>query len=237
MPTRRASSPSGALAARLAAPLPARTARITPDLGHNMGPDQFVSALLEPDAVVSGTVLEGLELCDLRADGTLFQDVEFRGCAFDHLDLSNCTFRDVSFRGCRLDACDMGRCWLDHCDFVACAAPGLGMAKSRVTDASLEDCQLSYLDLGEATLARVRLSSCSLREAGLHHVRLSRVELEGCDLSRASVFHTPLAGMDLSTCRLDGIALTSDLRDLRGAILSSSQAEVVLGLLGIQVRD
>ena len=108
-----------------------RFAQVRDDLGCHLGKGELLAALSAPDAHVTNTAFSDLELAGASADGTVFENVVFRGCAFERVNLSNCTFTDVLFSGCRLVRCDMGRSWLNRVDFRSCSAPGLSFLKSR----------------------------------------------------------------------------------------------------------
>ena len=43
--------------------------------------------------------------------------------------------------------------------------------------------------------------------------------------------------MDLSTCEISGIRVSSDLRELRGAVVSAEQAVQLAALLGIKIKE
>lgn len=214
-----------------------RFAQVRDDLGCHLGQGELLAALSAPDAHVINTAFSGLELSDVAADGTVFENVVFRGCAFERVNLSNCTFTDVLFSGCRFVRCDMGRSWLNRVDFRSCSAPGLSFLKGRLTGVSLVDSQLAYADLSEATVEQLVASEAKLTEASFHATRLRRVSLSSCDLTRATFFHTSLSGVDLSTCDISGLRVSSDLRELRGAVIDPEQATELIGLLGIKIKE
>ena len=121
---------------------PAKTrgfAQVTPNLGENLSQEGLLARLAEPDARVFGSAFSGLELSEVAACGTAFENAVFRGCSFESVSLANCTFSDVLFSGCRFVSCDLGRSWLNRCDFRSCSAPGTSFLKGRLTGVSLED--------------------------------------------------------------------------------------------------
>lgn len=214
-----------------------RFAQVRDDLGCNLSQDEFLAALMTPDAHVSNTAFTGLELADVAADGTVFENVAFRSCTFERVNLSNCTFTDVLFSGCRFVRCDLGRSWLNRVDFRSCSAPVLSFLKSRLTGVSLVDSQLAYADLSETTVDQLVASETKLSEASFHATKLRHLALDRCDLSRATFFRTSLSGVDLSTCDISGLRVSSDLRELRGAVIDPDQAAELMGLLGIKIKE
>lgn len=221
-------------------PLPRRTkgfAQVTPNLGAHVPREVLLALLEEGEARVTGTSFSGLELRDVSTGGAAFENVAFHGCAFERVDFSRGTLTDVLFSGCRFVGCSFARSWLNRVDFRSCSAPGLSFSKSRLTGVLAEDGQFGYADLAEATANRLRVVSTGLAEANVFSARLSHVELDRCDLSRATVARTSLSGIDLSTCDISGIRVSSDVRELRGALVSASQAAGLARLLGIVVKE
>ena len=74
-----------------------------------------------------------------------------------------------------------------------------------------------------------------LREASLEETQLRQSGLDDCDLTRATLHRTPLKGIDLRSSRW--AALTVDIPDLRGAVVTEQQAAQLAGLLGLVIRD
>ena len=214
-----------------------RFAQVRDDLGCNLSRDELLAALTAPDAHVANTAFTGLELTDVAADGTVFENVVFRGCAFERVNLSNCTFTDVLFSGCRFVRCDLGLSWLNRVDFRSCSAPGLSFLKGRLTGVSIVDSQLAYADLSETTVEQLVASETKLSGASFHATKLRHLALDRCDLSRATFFRTSLSGVDLSTCDISGLRVSSDLRELRGAVIDPDQAAELMGLLGIKIKE
>ena len=92
-------------------------------------------------------------------------------------------------------------------------------------------------DLSEASVDQLAASEAKLSEASFHAARLRRLALDRCDLSRATFFRTSLSGVDLSTCDIAGLRVSSDLRELRGAVIDPDQAAELMGLLGIKIKE
>lgn len=211
--------------------------RIASDVGERLSSEELLARFSTPDACVRGTVFSELELSDVSADGTSFEQVIFRGCTLDNVCLANCAFTDVLFSGCRMTRCDMGRSWLNRCDFRSCSTPGLSFLRGRLTGVSTEDSQMSYCDLSEATVDRFIACETNLAEVSLFSTKLRHVTLDQCDLTRMSVLRTSLAGIDLSSCDISGLRVSDTFRELRGAVVSPEQAVQLAGLLGVQVKQ
>ena len=68
---------------------PRRCSQVRDDLGEHMSADELLERLAADDAHVSNTAFSGLELDDVAANGTVFENVIFRSCQLDGVNLSN----------------------------------------------------------------------------------------------------------------------------------------------------
>ena len=189
----------------------------------------------EGDGLVEGTLVDGIAFGSEDANGTDFKRCVFRNCLFESTHLVDSTFHDVRFEGCRFINSAMDKTWLNRVDFADCSAPGLSLVQARLAGVSMRGCGLSYANLSAASVERPRLTGTRLREAALQRARLKHVVLKGCDLTHLDVFGTRLAGIDLSSCVFQAPVLSSNLHELRGALISPEQEIDLAALLGVEV--
>ncbi|MCH3907194.1 MAG: pentapeptide repeat-containing protein [Sphaerochaeta sp.] len=156
-------------------------------------------------------------------DGTNFQDGSFIQTTFRFCDCSEADFRGSHFRECRFEGCKL-----------------LG---AHFSDAVLEQCvftgsNLSYTDWHQATWKRgMSFSDCDLQEGALTSLTFTTPPaLIRCDLTGASLTDTKLQGIDLSGTVLDGIIVSPDFRELKGAKISLAQTTALANLLGVTVE-
>ena len=64
-----------------------------------------------------------------------------------------------------------------------------------------------------------------------------QVELLDCSLSGVSFFQTPLSGLDLTSCRLEGLILSQDGGELRGAVVDRWQAAELAKRMGLVIKE
>ena len=211
-------------------------ARVTPDLGTNIDEGTLLTMMREGDADIEGTLVRGLFAERLDAQSCAYKNVRFESCTFDHVDFSDSTFHDVEFRSCRFIACEMARSWLDRVDFVACSAPGLSLEKGRLTGVYVCDSQLSYANVSDCSVRQLRCRSTNLSDATFAGSRLLALDLADVDLTHAAFHNAPLGNVDLSECRIAGIGLSSNLKEIRGAIIDETQAIDLMGYLGVRIK-
>lgn len=206
-------------------------------LSRALGSDELLELFAEGDAFVAHALVEDMELAYECADGATFEGMVFRSCEFDHVDFRDSTFRDVQFENCRFIGCVLDKGWLNRVDFSGCSALGLSLVQARLAGVFARDSDFSYANFSEASVDQLSLRDCRLVEAAMQRAKLKRVDFDGCDLTRLDVFGTSLSGIDLSTSTFQAPVLTSDYRELRGAIVAPEQAVDLVGLLGVRVRD
>lgn len=141
-------------------------------------------------------------------------------------------------RGCTLD---IGDATVDAQDAHLVDLDLSGRRFEGLTRVHLERCRLTGADFGEARLRDVRFTDCALDLTSLRATTIERTAVAGgrvdeADLSGARCTDVVLAGVDVAGLRLEGARLdrvdvtdadidaVADLRELRGCILSPTQA-------------
>ena len=139
------------------------------------------------------------------------------------------------FERCAFEACRFAEAYFRRARFVDCKADGANFAGARLHETALTDSSFRYANFTDGAWQRVDVRGCMLREAALLSLRLSRSVFQECDLTGADLFRTALCGLDLSTCTLDGIVLSADCAELRGASIGALQAVELARLLGVKI--
>ncbi len=172
----------------------------------------------------AGENLKGLDAlrcrfvkCDFS--GCNFEQAGFRDTAFEACDFSNCNFTKaaftrVVFQGCKLMGADFVEASLRHVRFYDASGGYVNFADSKVQDTAFEKSRLP-----NAAFLRCRLTAC----------------FDSCDMQQSLFEQTPLKDVDLRTCKLQGFQTT--LHDLKGAIVTASQAADLAVLLGLVIKE
>ncbi len=148
------------------------------------------------------TVLRGrlrsctLEIGDAAIDAqdAHFVDVDLSGCRFEGLTR-------VSFERCRLTGADFGEARMRDVRFADCAMDLASMRSTNLERVAMIGGRADELDLSAATLTDVTLTQVAVGELTLAGAKLLRVDVTESDLSAVP-----------------------DLRELRGAIITTTQA-------------
>ncbi|HAV19277.1 MAG TPA: hypothetical protein DCX18_08770, partial [Erysipelotrichaceae bacterium] len=100
---------------------------------------------------------------------------------------------------------------------------------------AFENCKENYMNLARTQLRTVSFEACDLSEAYLSECTFKNTEFSDCQLRRSEFLHSSLNDIDVSSCAIEGIRI--NLQDLRGAIINEEQAVLLVGLLGVHMKE
>lgn len=171
----------------------------------------------------------------------LFPDLD--GLDLDAGSVSFPEARTFTVLRSRLSGCDLdvGDSTVDAQDAHLVDLDLSGRCIEGFTRVHLERCRLTGADFGEARLRDVRFTDCALDLTSFRSTTIERTVVAGgrvdeADLSAARCSDVVLSGVDVAGLRLHGarfervdvtdadIDAVADLRELRGCILSPTQA-------------
>jgi fluoroquinolone resistance protein len=176
-------------------------------------------------------------------------DRTYTRCAFSHIDLTEassrgslfteCTFGNVRFNASRhADSaflrCTFKRCNFFEAEFVDCKMTGSMFHQStlrplRVTGGDWSFVGLPGADLRGIAVQGVRMREVDLTGANCADAVFTDVDLSGAQLHSAKFTRSDLRGSDLT-------ALDPATVELTGAVISSTQAIVIVQALGLEIR-
>jgi len=166
-----------------------------------------------------------VDLTELVTEGTLFEECVFQGVrfnvsehrasAFVNCVFTRCSFFDATFSGCKLVGSRFEDCAFDLLEVVGGDWSFVALRGAR---------------LGSASFTDVRMREADLQGVNAVGGTLCGLDLSAADLSRADLAECDLRGSDLSS--VDPRAVV-----LRDAVITGSQAVVLAGALGLDVRD
>lgn len=185
---------------------------------------------LTGNLVTDVTVPVDEELEDLTCAQTVFEQCNFAGCS-----LKQCSFTDVIFRLCDFSNCDMTGGYFCRCELYDCKGSGAKFNESGLNQVAFVGGAFRYASFDRCRLDHVTLSHCDWSEAYVTGCFLRNFEPTESDLIRTTFFQTPLRNVNLSESRIDGIILSNEYRELRGAIVNAHQAAMLAQLLGVTV--
>jgi uncharacterized protein YjbI with pentapeptide repeats len=211
-----------------------RTAIAPPQLPAQLAEVSQLDTLADQSSYSQQALLD-CNFASQSADDLLFEHVSCTRGSFNNTSLTLAQLFDVRLDGCDLAGAEWEKAHLRRVELSGCRLVGL-----RLSDSSLEDMQIVK---SNAELARfwscsfkaARFDHCVLREASFDGSDLSGVIFHNCDLSEADLRNTKLKGADLRGSTITGVQV--GIKEIQGAIVTSSQAIQLAGLLGVTVKE
>jgi len=169
------------------------------------------------------------------ADDLLFEYVSCKRVSFNHTSLTLAQLFDVYLDGCDLAGAEWEKAHLRRVELSGCRLGGLRLSDSSLDDVQISKCNAELARFWACSFKAARFDHCVLREASFDGSDLSGVIFRDCDLSQADLRNTKLKAADLRGATINGVRV--GIKDLQGAIVTSSQAIQLAGLLGVTVQE
>ena len=144
---------------------------------------------------------------------------------------------DVIFDGVDLSGADFSECLLSNVSFKSSKLTGIHLSRCRIKKLIIEGCVCRYSSFDESAMADSRFSSSDFSSSSFSNMKISSSSILQSELSFSSFIRTGLASLDLSDSIIDGIALSEDLSEIRGAKLSFDQAITLIRGKGAVIAE
>jgi len=181
---------------------------------------------------IQGVCLQDFDLSGICFDQVVFENCRLTGCSFCRTHLA-----DVIFKSCDLSNSDFSDSSFDSCELSSVKGLGANFSESYIQNVTMRDCNLKYTNFNSAQLHKVSMSECDLSESFISSCKLKSVFFHEVLFIKATFFKTPLKGLDFTSCQLDGIVLSSEGTELKGILVTYSQAAELARLLGIIIKN
>lgn len=197
-------------------------------------------------ALVRQSRVENAEITEKQIGNVFLTEGDFRETAFDQVVFENCrlagccfakcSFVDVIFRGCDLSNCDFRNGYFNRCEFRSVKGIGANFIESGFWNTLFFECGMRYSNLSASKLEKLRIVKSDFSESFLTSVTQKNLQLENAEFRKTNFFKTSLKEIDFTSCGLEGIGVSQDGNELRGAIVNSLQAAELAKLLGLVVK-
>lgn len=197
--------------------------RLTAEIEQALLEERPLGGAVYMDETLTMPQLGRLEAEDVRFirccfSGCNFEKACFYRSRFENCDFSSCIFRDSYWKECIVNDGRGNGANFDHASLHAVEMTGVPMRYANFAGALLDGC---------------RLQKCDLSDAGFADVKLRKTVFSQINFQQADFFGTMLKGMDLSDSQIDGIQLSENARELKGARVNAEQALTFARRLGI----
>ncbi|WP_418718376.1 pentapeptide repeat-containing protein [Candidatus Allofournierella merdipullorum] len=178
----------------------------------------------------------GLDLCGEDLREMRFEQCVFEGCRFTGADLQGASFVDCLLKNCEFSAVRAGEAYFLRCRFQGVKALAASLPDCRLAHVQMTECNFTEANFTGASVEQARLEECDFSAASLAEWRHKGLSLAHSRFFRTSFFKTPLAGLDFTDSELEGVTVSDDAAELKGATVNVRQAAELARLLGVIVR-
>jgi uncharacterized protein YjbI with pentapeptide repeats len=212
----------------------ARAAVAPPQIPAQLAEIPRLDTLADQASYTRQALLE-CDFSNQSADDVLFEQASCKRVSFNQATLTLAQLFDVRLDGCDLAGGEWEKAHFRRVELSGCRLVGLRLSDSNLEDVQLLKCNAELARFWACSFKGARFEQCVLREASFDGTDLSGVVFSGCDLSQADLRNTRLKGADLRGSAITGMQV--GIKELQGAIVTSSQAIQLAGLLGVTVRE
>lgn len=185
---------------------------------------------------------------DLSAHGfvdCVFDEVNFRGAILDEAHWRRVRAQELKaydlsalgacFENCNFSNSDWANARLSGAKFNSCKLVGCNFSRTQPLDIHFEESNLSFCMLRKMSFRHQHLKGIDFSEADLSDTDFRDAILERCSLRGVNLTNARFQGADLRGADLGAINV-SNCAPLRGATISTAQAGIILGGLGLNVE-
>lgn len=206
-----------------------------PQIDKNKNWNKLSKKVLEKD-----TRYENLWIGNLSLVEGKINNIKIDCGVFNHVTLREAQMEKSHFTDMKISECNMANAnafqsnWL-RVQIYDCKLTGLKLNASILEDVYFKNSNSQLMQIRFAKTKRVIFESCNLKGCDFTNTDLTECQFLNCDLSEAEFSGSVLKGTDLRGSNLEKIKIGT--REIKGAIVNTSQALFLSGLLGIDIRD
>ena len=174
------------------------------------------------------------ELKDKENYRIVFDTCIFKATTFSNNEFVRSEFIDVIFDNCDLSNNSFTSTSFIRCEFRNCKLIGSHFVESYLNDVLIDNSISKYLDISDCKTKTLETINSSFEESNWFNTDLKQVIFVETNFEKATFYECSLKDVDLSTCNIHSLKI--DQKSIKGAIISSWQAEEVCHLLGIKIK-
>ena len=101
---------------------------------------------------------------------------------------------------------------------------------------TIDNCSMNYANFDNSVLKGLAFENTELNSSNISQCHCKDIVWKNTGQINASFFKTSLYGMDLTDCTINGLVLSDDSSELRGAVVDIYQAAELAKRLGITIK-
>ncbi len=188
-----------------------------------------------------GEKIEEKYITALKTENVNFSTVEgtnviFENCVFNKVVFQKTYFKNCFFKNCDFSNCDFSNSTFSNCKFQNVKGVGTNFSDSAFKDVKINECLLRYAVFTYSLFNICNIEQSDMSEAFLDDCKVKKFTLNHVNLVRANFYKTVLKGIDLRTCQIDGLILSSEAKEIHGAVVDMLQAAELAKMLGVIIK-
>ena len=168
--------------------------------------------------------------------GVYIKNSIIENCRLINSDFRDCTFINVIIKGCDLSNCNFNNTYFKNCLILSSKLVGSSFKNTVQIETVYENCNAELTDYNEAKLKNVQLNDCDFSSALICSTEIKNIELKNVKLVNGVFFKTPLRDVNLTDCIIDGLVVSDNGAELKGATVDVYQAAMFAKLLGLNIE-
>ncbi len=189
-----------------------------------------------------GCDIEEVKFCGEHIEEEVFNDLNFDTVVFENCTLIRCNlkktdFKNILFKNCQLPGCSFAGGWLNRIQFHNCQLVGTDFSQCSISHAAYVDCAMAMANFTETKLEQCSMTGCDLTESFFANCKLKKLQFDQNQCIGTEFFKTKLKDVDFTTCILEGMRVSTENGELKGAKVNLFQAAELAKMLGIIIKD
>jgi uncharacterized protein YjbI with pentapeptide repeats len=195
----------------------------------------YIKTAMEDDSSIENMIFENEELDEADFSSIEFEKVKFINCSFKKCNFSRSRFYHTEFINCNLSLSDFSKTFWKKVMISESNVVGGRFLESLMKETKIIKSILDYANFYHAVIDNCIIENCKCIESSFAETKLKKLTLKEIIFTGTDFFKTSLRGIDLSHCIIDGIKISADLFELKGATLSAEQAIELIRVFDIEV--
>lgn len=188
-----------------------------------------------------GEDIEGKYITNLRIEASDLSKIEcadniFEKCVFNKVVFQKSYFKNCYFKNCDFSNCDFSNSTFSNCTFQNVKCLGTDFSEGVFKDTCIKECVFKYAVFTFSLFNVCDIEKSDMSEAYMDNCKLKKLILSDVNLIRANFYKTLLKGIDLRNCQIDGIILSTEAKELNGAVVEMFQAAELAKMLGVIIK-
>lgn len=191
----------------------------------------------DQEDAVSDVLIRNLHVTEEDLSHMRFSAVIFENCIFQDCSFEKGEFTDVAFRACDISNCNFEDSYINRAEFSSSKGMGTKFCGNTMLHTVIKDCNFNYANFDSSRLEHIRVTDSQVRGGSLTQCRCKAFEWNRTNLENASFFKTMMKGMDFTSSTIQGLVMSDNCAEIKGAVVDLYQAAELAKYLGIVIKN